>query len=120
MRTFAAFSVLLLLAACGSDHPLAGYWSQKTADGSAGMSLEFDPEGDAVMVHTAPRADGGHGHEHGTYTWDATAKTLTVKAPLLGPGKADTWNGALSDSALELTSADGKLRFERGGAPAGH
>ena len=110
----------LLLAACGDDHPLAGNWSQKTADGSVGMSLEFDTGSDRLMVHTAPRADGGHDHVNGTYTWDATAKTLSVKAPLLGEGKADAWSGSMNDSTIELTSPDGKLAFQRGGKPHGH
>lgn len=111
---------ILLLAACGDDHPLAGNWSQKTADGSPGMSLGFDTEGDRVMVHTAPDADGHHDHVSGIYTWDGTAKTLSVKAPLLGDGKAEAWSGSMNDSTIELTSPDGKLMFQRGGKPHGH
>lgn len=114
------FLPLLLFAACSDDHPLAGNWAQKTPDGKPGMSLEFDTKGTRLMVHTAPRPDGGHDHVEGTYTWDATAKTLAVKAALLGPAKADSWTGSMNDSTVELTSPDGKLLFQRGGKPHGH
>lgn len=119
-RRTTTFAVLLILAACSSDHPLSGNWSQKLPDGAPGMSLEFETGGSRVMVHTAPRADGGHDHVDGTYTWDATGRALTVKAALLGAGKADSWTGSLNDSTIELGSPDGKLLFQRGGKPHGH
>jgi hypothetical protein len=111
---------LLFLAACGSDHPLAGNWSQELPGDAHGMSLEFQVDGDRVMVHTAPRPDGGHGHERGTYTWDAAAKSITVQAPLAGDGKATTWTGTVDGEHMELGSADGKLQFHRGGEAPGH
>ena len=111
----------LLFAACGgSAHPLAGNWAEELPGAAAGMSIEFDGKGDRVYVHTAPRPDGGHGHVHGTYTWDAIARSVTVKALLAGDGKADTWSGSVNGDHMELSSADGKLVFHRGGTPHGH
>lgn len=109
---------LLLVAAC--SHPLAGSWSQELPGGAHGMSIEFDAKGDKVMVHTAPRPDGGHDHVSGTYVWDAATKTLTVKAKLMGDGKADTWSGKLVGDDIELSSADGKLTFHHGGEMHAH
>jgi len=114
---------LVLLAACTSSHPLDGSWNQELAGGAAGMSITFDVKGTACMVHTAPRADGG-GHDHvtGTYTYDAAAKTVTVKAKLMGDDKADTWTGKIGGEHLELSSADGKqkLTFHHGEHAPGH
>lgn len=117
MRIRSAFLVpFLLLAACGSDHPLAGNWAQQLDGGKKGLNLEFQTGGDKVMVHTAPREDGSHDHLHGTYTFDAVSKVVTVKCKLLGDGKADAWTGALAGKTLELSSADGKLAFAQGGS----
>jgi hypothetical protein len=123
MRSYNMWFVpFLLLAACGSDHPLAGAWGQKLPGDAKGMTLEFETAGTRVMVHLAPRPDGSHGHidEPVTYSWDATAKTITVKGPLLGAGKADTWTGSVNGGQMELSSADGKLQFQRGGKVHGH
>lgn len=116
------FVPFLLFAACSSDHPLAGAWAQKLPAAAVGMTLEFEAGGTRVMVHLAPRADGSHGHldEPVTYSFDATAKTLSVKGPLLGAGKADTWTGNVHGDQMELTSADGKLDFVRGTKVQGH
>ncbi|MBL8729099.1 MAG: hypothetical protein JNM25_11750 [Planctomycetes bacterium] len=115
------FVPFLLFAACGSHHPLDGAWGQKLPDGAKGITLEFETTGTRVQVHGAPRADGGHDHIEGvTYSWDATAKTITVKGPLLGPAKADTWTGSVSGEQMELGSADGKLQFQRGAEVHGH
>lgn len=113
---------LFLFAACNSDHPLAGNWSQELPGGAKGMSLELDAKSDKVFVHTAPRPepDGGHDHLKGTYTWDAATKAVTVKALLAGDGKADTWTGTVDGDTMQLGSADGKLSFRRGGKPDGH
>lgn len=115
-----ALSVLLFAACGGSDHALAGNWLQDTGSDAKGMSIEFDGKGTEVMVHTAPAADGTHDHLHGSYTFDAATKAVTIKAKLLGDGKADTWTGALVGDRLELSSADGKLAFQKGGKPYGH
>lgn len=110
---------ILLLASC--SHPLAGNWSQELPGGAQGMSIEFDGKGDKVLVHTAPRPDGSpHEHVNGTYVWDSATKTLTVKAKLMGDGKADTWSGRLVGDDIELSSADGKLTFHHGGDAHAH
>lgn len=118
---------LLFFAACGSsDHPLAGNWSQDTGADAKGISLEFDVRltngalGTEVMVHTAPAADGSHDHLHGSYTFDAASKAVTVKCKLLGDGKADSWAGTLAGDTLELAAGDAKLKFKKGGKAHGH
>lgn len=111
---------LLLLAACGDHHPLAGAWNQELPGGAHGMHITFDTKGDKVDIGLPARADGTHGHAHGTYTFDAASKTVTVKATLMGEGKADTWTGKLDGEHLELSSADGKLTFHHGEHAAGH
>lgn len=112
---------LALLAACSSSHPLDGAWNEERADGKAGMTIEFEVTSTRCMVHTAPGPDGSHEHLAGTtYTFDAAAGTVTVKAPLLGKGKADSWSGKLAGEHLELGSADGKLVFHRGAHAHGH
>lgn len=110
----------LFVAACSSDHPLAGNWSQDTGADAKGMSLEFDAKGSEVMVHTAPAADGSHDHLHGSYTFDAATKAVTVKCKLLGDGKADSWAGTLAGDTLELAAGDQKLKFKKGGKAHGH
>ncbi|HEB53714.1 MAG TPA: hypothetical protein ENI87_10720 [bacterium] len=107
----------LLLAACGGSHPLAGSWSEVTADGKPGMTIEFDADSDAIAVHLAPRPDGGHGHAGGElkYAFDGQTGAVTVRAELLGRGKPSTWTGKLSGDRLELGAADTKLQFQRGG-----
>jgi len=110
------FVPVLLFAACGSDHPLAGNWAQQLDGGKKGMSLGFKRGGETVLVHTAPREDGSHDHLRGTYTFDPASKAVTVTCKLLGDGKADTWTGVLNGKALELSSADGKLAFAQGGS----
>lgn len=115
------FVPFLLLAACGGHHALEGAWTQKLPGDAKGITLEFEAGGTRVMVHGAPRADGGHDHIEGvTYSWDATAKAITVRGPLMGAGKADTWTGTVSGERLELSSADGKLEFQHGSEVHGH
>lgn len=111
---------LVLLAACGDHHPLAGAWNQELPNDAHGMHITFDTKGDKLDVGLAPRADGTHDHLHGTYTFDAATKALTVKAKLLGEGKADTWTGKLNGAEIELSSADGKLTFHQGDHAHGH
>lgn len=121
LRTLTLFASLFL-AACGDSHPLAGSWSQETADGKAGMSLSFQTKegGTAVMVHTAPRADGTHDHVEGSYTFDAATGAMTVDAELLGSGKPSKWAGKLDAGHIELAAADTKLKFHKGSDPHGH
>lgn len=111
---------LVLLAACSDHHPLAGAWNQELPNNAHGMHITFDTKGDKLDVGLAPRADGTHDHLHGTYTFDAATKALTVKAKLLGEGKADTWTGKLNGAEIELSSADGKLNFHQGDHAHGH
>lgn len=116
-RALARFvPVLLLFAACGSDHPLAGNWAQQADGGKKGMHLEFQTSGEKVMVHTAPREDGSHDHLHGTYTFDANSKAVTVKCRLLGDDKPDTWTGTLAGKALDLSAAGVTIKFAQGGS----
>ena len=113
--------VFLLVVSCTeASHPLAGNWAQYTGSDAKGMSLTFDTKGTALTVHLAPRADGTHDHLHDTtYTFDVATKTVTVKAKLMGEGRADTWTGKVDGNQIELSSADGNLRFRHGG-DAGH
>lgn len=122
-----AFVPALLFAACGhdhahgaaSDHPLGGMWVQDTGSDAKGFGLEFDTKGSACELHTAPRADGSHDHVHGTYTFDAASKAVTVKCKLLGDAKADTWAGTLGTGVLELTGGADKVTLKPGKI-AGH
>lgn len=116
MRTIRLIPVLFLFAACGSSHPLAGGWNQELPGDAKGMYLEFDTGSDKCLLHTAPTgADGAHDDVNGTYAWDAASRTVTVHCKLAGAGKADTWTGVLDGEHLELSSADGKLKFHHGG-----
>ncbi|MFM1873118.1 MAG: hypothetical protein RL398_2540 [Planctomycetota bacterium] len=111
---------LLVLTACGSESPIAGNWSQATADGTPGMVLEFDGGSDKLIGHTAEREGGGHDHLYGTYTLDAASGMVTVKAQLDGKQGAGSWSGPLKGDSLQL-AADGKtLQFQRGGKAHGH
>ena len=85
------FVPFLIIAACTAkaSHPLAGNWQQETGTDAKGMTLEIDPTGTAVNVHTAPGADGGHDHIDGTCTYDAASKAVTVKCKREPPLPAD-------------------------------
>ena len=108
---------ILLLAACGSHHVLTGGWAQVTPDGTEGVSLVFDDTGTNISVHAHHLADP---HPKATFTFDAATKAMTIECALLGDGKATTWKGSLNGDVLELSSADGKLTFRRGGHAQGH
>ena len=119
-RTLPLLLLLLSLAACGNPHALAGNWAQELPSGAEGISLQFDDKGEKLLVHGAPRPDGGHSHPKVTHTWDDATKTLTLKGEVVDGSKADTWTGKLDGDRLELSSAEGKLAFRRGGKPHGH
>lgn len=119
MRRFAMIAVLSAFAAC-SGHPLEGAWNEDLAGGKKGMTLEFNTKGTECMVHTAPAADGSHDHVKGTYTFDEKSNALTVNARLLGADKSDAFTGTLGNGHIELSSADGKLKFEKGDGAHGH
>ncbi len=120
-----AFVPALLFAACkhdhaaASDHPLGGGWVQDTGSAAKGFSLTFNTKGSECQLHTAPAADGLHDHLDGTYTFDAATKALTVKAKLLGDGKADTWTGTVAAGRLELAGGTDKVVMKPGD-PHGH
>ena len=121
-----AFVPALLFAACSghdhgaaSDHPLGGMWVQDTGSEAKGFGLQFNTKGTDCDLHTAPRADGTHDHEHGSYTFDATTKAVTVTCKLLGPGKAEAWAGTLGVGVLELTGGADKVTLKPGKI-AGH
>ena len=107
---------MLLLAACGSHHVLTGSWAQETPEGTEGVVLEFDDTGTRIAVHAHHRADP---HPKATFTFDAATKAMTIECAL-GDGKATTWKGSLNGGVLDLSSADGKLTFRRGGHASGH
>lgn len=117
-------SVVLLsvfaLTACSSDHALAGNWTQVTGSAAVGATLTFSGDGTKLAVHGAPRADGGHDHPTATFTFDAGSKALTIKGALLGAGQPDSWAGMLAGDEIELTGGTTKVKFKKGGAPAGH
>ena len=110
----------LVLAACSGQpqqSAIAGGWSQQTADGTRGMHIEFDAGSTKFLAHTAPRADGGHDHISGTYTFEAGA--VTVQAALAGKQGPGTWIGKQDGDALTLSAGESTLKFGRGGS-SGH
>lgn len=125
IRTLISFALLSTLTACGGDAdaaagPIAGNWTQETGTDAKGITVEFDGKSDQMQVHTAPDADGNHEHVKGTYTFDAATKAVTVKCPLLGPGKGDTWQGKIDGEHLTVTSGETKLTFHKGGDAHAH
>ena len=107
---------MLLFVSCGSHHVLTGSWSQETTDGKEGVVIQFDDTGTRISVHAHHRADQ---HPKATFTFDAATKAMTIECAL-GDGKATTWKGSLNGDVFELTSADGKMTFRRGGQAHGH
>jgi hypothetical protein len=121
MRTLIPLALLATLAACGAGTTaISGHWSQETGSTKEGMTLEFDPKSDSLMVHTAPDENGSHDHLHGTYTFDAQGSTVTVRCELVGKGKGDVWQGKLDGEHLALTAGATMLKFHRGGNPHEH
>jgi hypothetical protein len=119
MRSIALLS-LIALAACSNDHALAGNWQQVTGTDAEGASLVWNGDGSKIVVHGAPRPDGGHGHPEATFTYDAASKALTIRSLLLGAGQPDNWVGTVAGDSIELTGGATKLTFRKGGKPAGH
>ena len=79
---------------------------------SAGGALEVNA---LTSNESAAKADGSSLIER---TFDAATKAVTVKWT---GDRSDTWSGKLDGEHLDLTSADGKLKFHHGGAdPHGH
>lgn len=109
----------LALAACSGkpQSAIAGGWSQQTADGTPGMHVEFDAGSNKFLAHTAPRADGGHDHISGTYTFEAGS--VTVQAALAGKTGPGSWTGKQDGDALTLSAGEQTLKFARGGS-SGH
>lgn len=102
------FPALVLLAAC-SKHPLHGGWREEGA--SAPRVIEFNPKGAELMVHTPPRADGGHDHLHGKYVLDGDKITVEWQEG----GATKVYGGAVQGDRMELTNAAAeKLVFVRG------
>ncbi len=111
---------LALLAACSHSHPLDGSWHEELPNDAHGMHIDFDTASANAVIGLRPRPDGTHEDTKGTYTFDAATMTVTVKARLLGDGKADTWTGKIEGADLVLSSADGKLTFGHGEHAHGH
>ena len=119
-RLLSSFSLLLLLAACGSDHPLAGSWNEQLPDDKKGLSVEFSTKSDECLVHTAPEGpDGHHEHVHGTYEFDAATGALTVRAALRGKSE-QAWTGKLANGAVELRAGEDRVALKRGGSAHAH
>jgi hypothetical protein len=115
MRQLLLTVPLFLFAACGSHHALDGHWNQAKADGTRGMTLEFDTKSADCIVHTAPDESGHHDHGEGTYSFDMTTGSLTIQMKLEGADPVE-WKGTLTDGKITLSSADGKLEFAKGAA----
>lgn len=103
-----ALAFLLVPVACGGSHPLAGAWHEHLDGGKEGRSFEFDSGSDALMIHTAPRPDGGHDHLHGTY--ELTGETLTMRWSQ--EGKEVAMKGKVSAERIELEGGGAKLVLE--------
>ncbi|MCL2377166.1 MAG: hypothetical protein FWC76_07220 [Defluviitaleaceae bacterium] len=66
-------SVLLILAACGSPSPLEGRWVLLARSGPEGMSYEFRPGGDGVVLRNA-----GAGTVETPLTWSVSEDRLEL------------------------------------------
>ena len=121
MPKHALFSLLLLLAACGS-HPLAGAWAQQVPAGQPAVTLEFETDGSRIMGHCD--VAGAHQHIQGSYVFDAAqgAVTMTVtdNAALLGIERGGTLAGKVDGDRLEFTAGAGMLTFARTEHVPGH
>jgi hypothetical protein len=110
------FVTLLLLAACSKgDDALAGHWKVEAPVDGLQVGVDFDGKGGQVIAHL----DGPDGHVHppkGSYSFDATTKTVSVRCALLGEGKPDSWSGTLAGDVLELAAGERKLRLKKGGS----
>ena len=109
------FVPLVLLAACSSDHPLAGHWKADAPVDGLRVGVDFHAENGQVMAHV----DGPDGHSHppkGTYTFDAATNAVMVKCMLLGEGKPDTWTGTLAGDTLQLAAGATRLTLKKGGS----
>jgi len=125
IQSLLSFTLLTVLAACGSDAshaagPIGGHWAQHTGTEAEGMTLEFDAGSDKLLVHTAPEADGSHDHLKGTYRFDAASMVVTVNCELLGKGKGEVWQGKVDGEHLIVASGDAKLTFHKGKDPHEH
>lgn len=99
--------VVLVLASC-SKHPLHGGWREEGA--SSPRVFEFDVGSDELMVHTPPRADGGHDHLHGKYLLDGAKITVEWQEG----GAQRRFAGKLDGDRIELSSGADKLALVRG------
>ena len=116
MRRLALLLPVLLsvpFAACSEDdhHPLAGHWNEQTGTEKKGCTINFE-EGNCYL-HTAPREDGTHDHDHGPFTFDEKTGAIAITFE----GEAGKWNGKLADHTLTVSAADGKqMTFKVGKA----
>jgi hypothetical protein len=107
-RILLALPLFLLVASC-SKHALHGGWRE---DGSKEpRTLEFDAKSNELMVHTHTRADGGHDHLHGSYTWKDGAIHVEWTA---GSAKV-SFDGSVQGDRMELKGKAGEsVVFVRG------
>lgn len=116
MRLLSLFP-LLLLAACGGSHPLAGTWVQKVAAGQPALELEFDDRSDKVLGHT--ERGGAHVHLEGTYR--LAGQDLSIEASWSDTGEGVRWSGSVQGKRMALHGAATELVFEQTDhGPSGH
>jgi len=101
MRTLLLTVPLLVLAACGSTHPLAGHWHEQK---QAGISLNFDDKSDKFLGHGHGTDHSSHDHLRGTYRLEGAA--LEIQGSWDGTGEAVHWKGTLNGGQIEFRPAD--------------
>jgi hypothetical protein len=107
-RILLALPLFLLVASC-SKHALHGGWRE---DGSKEpRTLEFDAKSNELMVHTHTRADGGHDHLHGSYTW----KDGAIHVEWTEGSAKVSFDGSVQGDRMELKGKAGEsVVFVRG------
>lgn len=101
MRTLLLTVPLLVLAACGSSHPLAGHWHEQKQDG---ISLNFDDKSDKFLGHGHGTDHSSHDHLHGTYRLEGAA--LEIKGTWEETKEEVHWKGTLNGGQIEFRPAD--------------
>ena len=114
MRRLALLLPLLLpLASCSGDHPLAGNWNEQTGTEKKGITINFSTSKGHCYLHGAPREDGTHDHDDGPFTFDDGTGAIAITFKTGGE-----WKGKLADGTLSLSAADGKQMTYKLGAAA--
>lgn len=101
MRTHLLAVPLLILAACGSSHPLAGHWHEQKQDG---IYLTFDDQSDKFLGHGHGNDHSSHDHLHGTYRLEGTV--LEIKGTWADAKESVHWKGTLNGGVIEFRPVD--------------